>query len=203
VTYGPEQVDLLENGTGPRWWETVPRPVRRLAAVLVVVLLVVGGIVWVRDRAADRELAQRIDLVTFLALESSSTSPPGGRVSYFVVVRNEGLRPVSVTGIGGGAEGLRLRMRDGVASTIPVGGELSIPLSIRLTCADTTSGPLTAELTIRRADGGAASRDVDLEPAALVLDVAGTLCAVRTDLRDHELSGPVLRGVAAKADTGG
>jgi hypothetical protein len=202
VSHGAEQVDVLENGTGPRWWETVPLPVRRAGAVLVVVLLVVAGILWVRDRAADRERAERIDLVTSLALESSSTSPPGGRVSYFVVVRNEGLRPVSVTGIGGGADGLRLRMRDDAEPMIPVGGELSIPLSIRLTCADTASGPLTAELAIRRADGGPASREVDLEPASLVLDVAGTLCAVRPDLRDHELSGPVLRGVAAKADTG-
>ena len=119
-------------------------------------------------------------------------------------MRNEGLRPVSVTGIGGGGrKDCGCACGTTSASTIPVGGELSIPLSIRLTCADTYVG--TAD---RRADHSAGptaeppASDVDLEPAALVLDVAGTLCAVRPDLRDHELSGPVLRGVAAKGDAG-
>ena len=198
-----EQVDVLENGTGPRRWDSVPRPVRRLGTVLIVVLLVVAGILWLRDQAADRERAQRIDLVTSLALESSSTSPPGGRVSYFVVVRNEGLRPVSVTGIGGGAAGLRLRMTGRRRTDDPRGRRAGDPA---VDPADLRRRPvgdrLTAELAIRRADGGAVSREVDLEPAYLVLDVAGTLCAVRPGLRDHELSGPVLRDVTAKADTG-
>ena len=199
---GSEQVDVLENGMGPRWWEVVPPPARRLGALLVVVVLVIAGGLWLRDRAADRERAERIDLVTVLALETSSTSPPGGRVSYFVVVRNEGLRPVTVTGIGGGGGGLRLRMRDDVVLTIPVGGERSIALSIRLTCVDGPAGPLTAVLAIRGYDGGAVRSEVDLEPAGLVLEAAGTLCAVRPELRDHELSGPVLRDVSAKDDAG-
>ncbi len=61
---------------------------------------------------------------------------------------------------------------------------------------------MTAEIGVRRQDGGSTTRQVVLEPAFLVLDVAATLCAVRPDLRDHELSGPVLRGGAAKDDEG-
>jgi hypothetical protein len=49
------------------------------------------------------------------------------------------------------------------------------------------------EIRLRRQDGGTASRRVDLQPADLVRDAAATLCAVRPGLRDHELSGPVLR----------
>jgi hypothetical protein len=47
------------------------------------------------------------------------------------------------------------------------------------------------------------SRDVELEPAFLVRDVAATLCAVRPDLSDHELSGRVLRGLTPKDGAAG
>ena len=46
---------------------------------------------------------------------------------------------------------------------------------------------------VRREDGGTTTRRVELSPASLVLDVAATLCDARPELRDHELSGPVLR----------
>jgi hypothetical protein len=44
---------------------------------------------------------------------------------------------------------------------------------------------------VRRDDGGRATRAVDLQPSALILDAANTLCAVRPGLTDHEISGPV------------
>ena len=203
---GPEQVDVLENGTGPRWWEAVPRQVRRIGAALVVVALIVAAVVWVRDRAADRALAQRIDLVASLGVWTSSSSPAGGRVSYFLAVRNEGPREVSVTAVGGGGNGVLLRMR-GPEWAVPPGGGVSIPLSVRLTCAahedvDTGSGSLTAEMGLRRADGGTTSREIDLEPSVLLLSVA-TLCGLRPDVSDLELSGPVLRPTAGKIRVGG
>jgi hypothetical protein len=205
VSGGPEQVDVLENGTGPGWWESVPRPARRIGAVVLVLVVALAGLLWIRDRAADRDRAERIDLVPSLAVETSSTSPPGGRVAYFVVVHNEGPGPVTVTSVTGGDAGLRLRTRDDDERTVPGGAEVSIPLSVRLTCADEdgAAGPLPVELTIRRPDGGLTSRDVELEPALLVRDVAATVCAVRPDLSDHELSGRVLRGVTAKDDAAG
>jgi hypothetical protein len=196
VPDGPEQVDVLENGTAPS---------RRLVTVLVVLALVVAGFLWLRDRAADREQARRIDVVASLAVESSSTSPPGGRVSYFVLVRNDGEEPVVVTAVDGGDDGVLLRMLDDHERTVPAGAQLSIPLSVRLTCAGagTGRGPLPADLALRRADGSGVTRPVGLEPAVLVRDVAGTLCAVRPGLRDHELSGRVFREIAGKGDTGG
>jgi hypothetical protein len=52
---------------------------------------------------------------------------------------------------------------------------------------------LPAAIGVRTDAGGVVSRRADLTPAALVLDVAATLCEVRPGLRNHELSGPVLR----------
>lgn len=210
---GSDQVDVLENGTGPGWWESVPRPVRRIGALAVVLVLVTAGVLRLRDDAADRERAERIDLLTSLVVESSSTSPAGGQVAYFVVVRNEGERPVVVTSVTGDGHGLRLSLLDGllddVEHAVPAGGQLSLPLSVRLTCAaadtgaDTVAGPLPVELALRRADGAVTTREVELEPAFLVRDVAATLCAVRPDLSDHELSGRVLRGITPKEEAAG
>jgi hypothetical protein len=78
-------------------------------------------------------------------------------------------------------------------------------VSVRLTCAgaDGAAGPLPVELALRRVDGAVTSRDVELEPVFLVRDVAATLCAVRPDLSDHELSGRVLRGLTPKDDAAG
>ena len=57
-------------------------------------------------------------------------------MAYFVVVRNEGPRPVTVTSVTGGDAGLRLHMRDDDEPTVAAGAEIAIPLSVRLTCAD-------------------------------------------------------------------
>jgi hypothetical protein len=209
VPDGPAEEDLLQGGLDPpRWrrrWESLSRGARRAVAVLAVLLLAAAVAVWLRDQAADRARAQRVDLVTTLDVWASSTSPPGGQVSFVVLVRNEGERPVSVISIDGEGPGLRLSMLDAGDRALPVGVWIEIPLSVRLTCGAGAPGdpaPLTAEVGVRRSDGGATSRRVDLEPAVLVLDVARTLCSVRPDLRDHELSGPVLRARQAP-DVGG
>jgi hypothetical protein len=198
-------VDVLEGGLEPspwrRRWTAFPGAGRRLVAALGVLLLIGAVVVWSRERAADRERAQRVDLATSLGVWSSSTSPPGGQVGFFVLVRNDGERAVSVTSVSGVGDGLLLRMRDEGERAVPAGAEVDIPMSVRLSCAagaPTTAAALPAEIGVRRQDGGATTRQVELEPAVLVLDVAATLCAVRPALRDHELSGPVLRGGAAK-----
>jgi hypothetical protein len=188
-------VDVLEGSSRPSWWRrswtALPRATRLLIAALVLLLL--SGAVVVRS--AERARALQVDLATSLGIWSSSTSRAGGEVSFFVLVRNEGDRPLTVTSLDGTGDGLLLRMRNAGDRELPAGVEIDIPLSVLLTCGADASGdpPVTAELGIRRADGGVTSRQVDLEPAGLVLDVARTLCSVRPDLRDHELSGPVLR----------
>ncbi len=166
----------------------------RLVAVVMVVVLVGVGLLWYRDRAAERELARRVDLTASLGVSSSSTTPPGGEVGYFVVVRNDGPHPVEVTAVEGGTDRLRLTMRYDHRPRLDPGTVNAIALSVRLTCRPgRTPVELPVELRLRRQDGGTTSRRVDLQPSALVGDVATTLCTVRPDLRDHELSGPVLR----------
>jgi hypothetical protein len=196
----PPPVEFLESGTEPSRlqarWAALPRTARAAVAALLVVALLVAALVWVHDRSARRALEQRISLTTALGVSSSSTTPPGGEVGYFVVVRNNGLRRVSVTGVEGATGRLRLQMRDDADRQLDPGTETAIPLSVRLSCragagAGETGVPLV--LRLRRADGGATSRRVVLQPATPLLDVATTLCAVRPDLRDDELSGPVLR----------
>lgn len=197
---GPEQVDVLEGGLRPPWWRrawaALPPPGRRVLVALLVLAVAVAGVVLVGERAAEKERRERVALETTVGIASSSSDPPGGQVRFFLVVRNEGPLPVSVTAVEGTGAGVRVRMRDEGARPVGAGGEIEIPLSVRLTCP-TGPGELTAEVGVRREDGGSTSRRMDLQPAHVVLEVAATLCSVRPDLRDHELSGPVLRGAVS------
>jgi hypothetical protein len=172
----------------------MPRGARLLVGALLVVALAGAAPGWLHDRSAQRALEQRIALTTALSVSSSSTSPPGGEVGYFVVVRNEGPRRVTVTDVEGVTDRLRLRMRDDAARPVDPGTETAIPLSVLLSCVPGAGEErLPAEISLRREDGGAVTRRVDLRPTAPLLDVVTTLCGVRPDLRDHEISGPVLR----------
>jgi hypothetical protein len=182
-------VEVLEGGT------SLPPRRRRLLVVLGVVVVLVCGGLWLRDWSADRALRQAVELTATFGVESSSTSPPGGSVGYFVLVRNQGTRPVTVTSVVASGPGLRVRMRSSGGHRIAAGRETVIPLSARLTCADGVGArsALPAAIVVRREDGGSATRRVALAPASLVLDVAATLCGVRPGLTDHELSGPVLQ----------
>ena len=172
---------------------------RGLVAGLAVLVLLGGGALFVRHWSADRELRQAVELSTSFGVWSSSTIRPGGEVGYYLLVRNDGALPMAVTSVDAAGDGLTLRMRDEDERRIPPGREVEIPMSVRVTCVPGTGGArpfLAAEIGVRREDGGTTSRPAELRPASRLLDVAATLCAVRPDLRDHELSGPVLRGPA-------
>jgi hypothetical protein len=183
--------DVIESGPG------VPRGCSRLLIALGTLVLLAAGGVWFRGWAAERELRHVVELTVTFGLVSSSTSPPGGSVLYFLGVRNDGPRPLSVTSVDASSGGLRIRMRDAGRRRIDVGGEeVDIPLSVRVTCSggiDVDRRSLPASIGVRREDGGTTTRRVALGPAAVVLDVAATLCDVQPGLRAHELSGPVLR----------
>jgi hypothetical protein len=172
---------------------------RGLVAGLAVLVLIGGGALFVRNWSAEREVRQAVELTTTFGIVSSSTTPPGGEVRFFVLIRNDGALPMVVTSVEAADEGLRLRMRDEGDRRIPPGKEIEVPLSVLLTCvpgAGAARPSLDAEIGVRREDGGAVSRPAELRPASLVLDVAATLCRVRPDRRDHELSGPVLQSPA-------
>lgn len=189
--------DLLEGGTGPSWWRrrwaALPRSARRLVLALAVLLVAGAGIVELRERAADRARARVVDLTASVDVTSSSTTPVGGQVSFFLLVRNEGPLPLQVTAVRGSVAGLRLRELDRVERPVPPGAETAVPLSVRLDCRTYEGGGgLTTEVSVRRADGGGTTRRVRPDPADLLLDVALTLCRSVPGLRDQEISGPVL-----------
>jgi hypothetical protein len=194
--------DLLEGGSWQppawrRWWRALPRRVRHGAVALGLLGAAAAAGLWLQDRAADRALEQRIALSATLGVWSTSSAPQGGRISWFVVVANDGRLPLRVTGVEGSADGLRIAVRDGAHSAVAAGGEVSLPLSIRLTCArHRAAGDLDVSVTVRRADGEPVTRRVPLEEAGTVLGVASSLCRVRPATDDRELSGPVLAGAA-------
>jgi hypothetical protein len=198
------QIDAPEYEPQPFWWQqrwrALPGRVRRLVAVLAVLTVVSAGGLQLRDWLQAREFAQRVVLSASLGVWTSSTARPYGYVSYFVEVRNGGTRPLSVTAVDMTTEQLRLRMRSAEPRRVEAGQEIGILVSVRLTCgeADGRSSALPAEVTVRREDGGSAARRVDLQPSALILDAATTLCAVRPGLSDHEISGPI--GLTVRAD---
>lgn len=189
--------DLLEGGLQPPWWQrrwtALPGRWRRLVVALVVLLTVAAAGLWLRDRAAERALAQRVDLAASIGVSSLSHTPPGGQVSFFVVVRNSGALPVRITSVRGASGGLRLRAVDGVDRRVAPGGEAAVPVSVRLSCAQYDGGEgLTTAVAVRREDGGSVTRRLRPRPAEGLLDIATTLCEVRPDLRDEEIAGPVL-----------
>jgi hypothetical protein len=201
VSHGPEQVDVLEGGVEPpRWqrrWAAMPAVRRRLLAALGVLLVVGAAVVWTREQAAERDRAERVELAAALSVYSSSTSPLGGQVSFSVRILNRGPLPVSVTEVEGYGERFLLWKRGDGDLRLAPGAEAQIPLSVRLTCIG-GAGPagLTADIQVRREDGVAVTQRLALESAHLVIDMAATLCTVRPELRDHELSGPVRPGGA-------
>jgi hypothetical protein len=196
----PPEGDLLEGGLRPPWWQRLRARLSRRARFLVVALVVLlaagAGGLWWRDRAAEQAVARQVDLTASLGLSSLSTTPPGGQVSFFVVVRNEGVRPLRITAVEGTAGGLRLR-GDDIERSVSPGGETAVPVSVRLTCPRYDGGAgLTTAIAVRREDGGRVTRRVAPGTPELLTDVATTLCGARPDLRDQEISGPVLEILA-------
>lgn len=206
--------DVMEHRAEPsawerRWRELPPARRRRLTAGAVVALTagaLVGGGVQARAWLSERAERQRVSLTTTVGVWTSSSTPPGGHVTYFLEVANGGTLPLEVTSVRASAPGLEVSARDGNARDVAAGEQILVPLSVRLTCAD-PSGPepsgtassgaaasgVRVRVDVTRADGGRTAQDLPLRQFPLVADVSQTLCSVRPDLRDYELSGPVVR----------
>jgi hypothetical protein len=124
-------------------------------------------------------------------------------VSFFVVVRNDGGRPVQVSDVDGAAAGLRISAVDPRERLLTPGTEAAVPVSVRLTCPAYADGSdLVTAVAVRRQDGSRVTRRVRPEPAGLLTDVARTLCRARPGLTDQEISGPVLGGLAGGGTPG-
>ena len=86
--------ELFEGGTGPPWWQArwaaLSRAVAGSSRGSPCSSCSAGAAVFVRNWSAERELRQAVELTATFGVWSSSTSPPGGEVGYFLLVRNDG-----------------------------------------------------------------------------------------------------------------
>ena len=189
-----------------QWWKALParrrRAVLRVTALACALGLAAGGLVQLRAWQADRERRELVSLDAAIRVWSSSSTPPGGQVTYYVALRNASPEPLEVTSVAASNSQLRLRARDVVARPVAAGEQILVPLSARLTCsaeADAGRGALRLEVGVHREGVRLGPQLPPLRDSALLLDAAHTLCGVRPTLTDYELSGPVLQ--TSSADT--
>ena len=189
-----------------QWWKALParrrRAVLRVTALACAFGLAAGCLVQLRAWQADRERREFVSLEAAIGVWSSSSTPPGGQVTYYVALRNASLEPLEVTSVAASNSQLRLRARDVVARPVAAGEQILVPLSAMLTCSaepDGGPGALRLEVGVHREGVRLGPQLPLLRDSALLLDAAHTLCGVRPTLTDHELSGPVLQ--TSSADT--
>lgn len=189
-----------------QWWKALParrrRTVLRVTALACAFGLAAAGLVQLQAWQADRERREFVSLDAAIRVWSSSSTPPGGHVTYYVALRNASLEPLEVTSVAASNSQLRLRARDVVARPVAAGEEILVPLSAMLTCSaepDGGPGALHLEVGVHREGVGLGPQLPLLRDSALLLEAAHTLCGVRPTLTDHELSGPVLQ--TSSADT--
>jgi len=185
-------------------WTELPARWRRAGAVAAVLVAiasagVVGGIE-VRDRLQEQRAREEIRLGMSIGVWASSSTPPGGHVTYYLRIRNSGLLPLEVLTVHAADDRVVLTARDAGARLVAAGDLVSVPLSIRLTCSAGTDAPvpqqLVAEVAVRRGDGRVSAQRPILD-TALVDDAADRVCSVRPGVRDYELSGPIMNVTTA------
>ena len=198
------ETDLLEGGPesgvgsrlGSTWMFASRR--QRLVAVSALLLLTLPAITLVvvlkaRSWLDERRLRDEVSVTTTIDVAVSSTTPLGGRVDYFVVVRNMGTRDVRVSGLEHTDARLRIRSRDFAAVVLVPGSTVDIPISVHLDCTGSPIGTAALLGTVWATPASGRAQDVpaSLGRSLLLTDVAQTLCEVRPELTDRELSGPV------------
>jgi hypothetical protein len=175
---------------------------RGLLFVAVVVIAVLAS--QVRGWLADRDARDEVSLAGTVRVSATSMTPAGGAVNYTVAVRNTGPRSVRITGVDVAHPRVRIRGTAGTGGTggpalsLASGDTGEVAVSVRLDC--TRGGPFAPDEGLRAtvdaiALSGRRHRvDVSLDRASLITTAANTMCRVRPDLEDAELSGPILAG---------
>lgn len=179
-------------------WSLVSPRRRRLAAgaAAVVALIFTGwlGVTQARSWLHERDVRDQVSLTATVEVSASSTSLGGGRVDYFLAVRNAGPRQVRVSGAELSGARLHIVSRNFTALVVPPGTTVDVPLSVRLDCVRLGSagaGSLHAKIVATPENGRERKVPTPLAQTTLVTDVADTLCSVQPDLRGRELSGSV------------
>jgi hypothetical protein len=196
--------DVLENGPSTslrlsdEWRRTPPRRRRAvsfsigvLTAVLALGVLAIQGRGWL----VERGLRDQVSLVATVRVSAASMTPRGGSVNYIVAVRNTGPRAVQITGVDVSASRLEVRGTSAAALRLVPGDSGEVPVSVRLDCtrAATTGDGLRGTVAIPL-NARQHTVSVTVDGAFLITDVADTLCRVKPDLKNAELSGPILPG---------
>ena len=200
---GPE-ADLLEGrpepGVGPRLgssWTSASRR-RRLVAVVAVLLLILPAMAAVavfgtRSWLAERSQRDQVSVTATVDVAVSTKRPLSGRIDYFVAIRNTGSSDVRIAGLTHTDARLRIRSRDFATILLAPGSTANVPISVRLDCSGLPigAGALLGTVTATPPSGRARDVPTSLDRSLLLTNVAQTLCEVRPELTDRELSGPV------------
>ena len=219
--------EVLEGGSPDRdrrggrrrssWLAALPTWGRVGVAALAALVVLVAGASAVADWWSERRARDRVALEATLRVSSSSSSPVGGRVDYYVEVRNVGPRPVRLSAVSADWSGMAISNRSRLGDAVPAGGDRLVALSVRLDCAvrsagrsaDRPASRSAGDPSARPAQSGERVREVAVVAtpwsgrrrtervrvgqAYLLTDAADVLCRLRPGLRGRELSGPVLQ----------
>lgn len=182
-------------------WSGLPRGLRATVAAAVAIAITFAVVPFGLDRTrswlTERALRDRVLIVAEIDASSSSSSPPGGRVDYYLSIRNDGPRRLRVTEVRlDQPDRLRAVIRDVGSELVQPGGSLLLPLSVALDCAAASptgrGASMGVQILVVPASGRRHHVDAAVPRAGPLGAVADTLCAVTPGVRVKELSGPVL-----------
>jgi hypothetical protein len=175
-----------------RWYRAVAA--RRLLLLAVLVIAVLAS--QVRGWLVERGLRDEVSVAGTVRLYAASMTPVGGSVNFTVAVHNTGPRTVRITGVDVSQPRLRVRGTDGSALRLAPEDTGEVAVSVRLDCTQgdpfVPNEGLRATIDAIPLSGRRHRIDVSLERASLITNVANTMCRVRPDHQDAELSGPIL-----------
>ena len=178
----------------PRLWRVVVATATIVAVGLTTVLF---GVTRVGEWLIEQGVRDEVAIEAAIEVSSSSSSPAGGRVDYYVVIRNAGPRPVRIDGVEIVDAGFQITNKRALRQQdLQPGGLLFAALSVHLDCARSDvvaeQDVLSGLIAVRPTSGRWRRVEAPFTQAAPLVNMAATMCALNPDLRSGELSGPVL-----------